>query len=141
MWYVYTVEYYSAIKRNKTVICRDVDGPRDSIQSEVRRKISYIDTYMWNLEKWYRWSYLQNRDMDTENKYMDTKGEHGGGSSWDIGIDTYALLILCIEWATNENILHSTGNSTSCTVVTGMGRMSKREETYGYAQLIHFAVQ
>ena len=29
MWYIYTMEYYSAIKRNKTGICRDVDGPRD----------------------------------------------------------------------------------------------------------------
>ena len=32
---------------------------------------------MWNLEKWYRWTYVQsgNRDTDTENKLMDTKGE------------------------------------------------------------------
>ena len=32
---------------------------------------------MWNLEKWYKWSYLQsrNRDTDVENKCMDTKGE------------------------------------------------------------------
>ena len=30
MWYMYTMEYYSAIKRNENwVICRDVDGPRD----------------------------------------------------------------------------------------------------------------
>ena len=30
MWYIYTMEYYSAIKRNGNwVICRDVDGPRD----------------------------------------------------------------------------------------------------------------
>ena len=30
MWYIYTMEYYSAIKRNKIVPSRDVDGPRDS---------------------------------------------------------------------------------------------------------------
>ena len=29
MWYIYTMEYYSAIKRNKIVPSRDVDGPRD----------------------------------------------------------------------------------------------------------------
>ena len=37
---------------------------------------------MWTLEKWYRSTYLQNRNRctDLENKYMDIKGEGGG---WD----------------------------------------------------------
>ena len=36
---------------------------------------------MWNLEKWYRLSYLQgrNRDADVENGHVDTV-ERGG---WD----------------------------------------------------------
>ena len=40
------------------------------------KQIWYIKVSMWNLEKWYKWSYLQsrNRDTDTENKSMDTKG-------------------------------------------------------------------
>ena len=28
MWHIYTMEYYSAIKRNEIVICNEVDGPR-----------------------------------------------------------------------------------------------------------------
>ena len=28
MWHIYTMEYYSAIKRNETDICSEVDGPR-----------------------------------------------------------------------------------------------------------------
>ena len=28
MWHIYTMEYYSAIKRNEIVICSEVDGPR-----------------------------------------------------------------------------------------------------------------
>ena len=42
---------------------------------------------MWNLEKWYRWAYLQsrNRVIDVENKFMDTK-EGEGGMNWEIGI-------------------------------------------------------
>ena len=28
MWHIYTKEYYSAIKRNETDICSEVDGPR-----------------------------------------------------------------------------------------------------------------
>ena len=59
MWYIYTMEYYSAIKRNE--IGSFVETWLDLetvIQSEVSQKekniISYINTYMWNLEKWYR---------------------------------------------------------------------------------------
>ena len=49
-------------------------------ESEREKQTSYINAYMWNLEKWYRWSYLQSRngDRDVENKCMDTKGGKGG---------------------------------------------------------------
>jgi len=55
-------------------------SPETDIQSEDREKqISCINEYMWDLQKWYRWIYLQsrNRDTDAENKCMDTKGETG----------------------------------------------------------------
>ena len=30
MWYVYTMEYYSAIRKNEIIaICSNMDGPRD----------------------------------------------------------------------------------------------------------------
>ena len=28
MWHIYTMEYYSAIKRNEIAICNEMDGPR-----------------------------------------------------------------------------------------------------------------
>ena len=70
---------------------------------------------------------------------MGTKGEGGGGMNWQIGIDIYTLP--CIKQVTNENLLYSTGNSTWCSVVTQMGRKSKKEEIYLDIRLIHFAVQ
>ena len=82
------------------VICRDMDGPREChtewSKSEREKQISYNNAYMWNLEKWHRWSYLQsrNRDTDIENKCMDTKGD-GGGMNLEIGIDIYTLI--CIK--------------------------------------------
>ena len=49
---------------------------------------------------------------------MDTKGEMKSGVSWGIGIDIDALLVLSIKQRTNENLLHSTRNSTQCSEVT-----------------------
>ena len=84
LWYTYTMEYYSAIKRNKTVSFAEMWIDLETvIQNEVSQKetILNVNAYMWNLEKWYRWSYLQSRNRDTyvEKKHMDTKGEDG----WD----------------------------------------------------------
>ena len=66
------------------------------IQSEAIREkqISYVNTHMWNLEKGYRWTYLQSRSRhtDVENKCMDIKGGWRGGRNWEIGIDIYTLL-------------------------------------------------
>ena len=67
---VQNISSYSSVRMFKLV----------SFYLEREKQISYINPYMWNLEKWYRWSYLQsrNRDTDVENKHMDTKGERAG---------------------------------------------------------------
>ena len=66
-----------------------MDGPRDYhtrwSKTDRERRISYDIIYMWNLKKWYNWTYIQNRNRptDIENKLMVTKGEKGGGISWN----------------------------------------------------------
>ena len=57
LWYIYTMEYYSVIKRNKfesvevrwmtleSVICSEVTHKEENL--------SYSNAYTWNLEKWY----------------------------------------------------------------------------------------
>ena len=56
LWYIYTVEYYSAIKKNafESVLMRWMKR-EPIIQSEVSQKktpIQYINAYIWNLERW-----------------------------------------------------------------------------------------
>ena len=50
---------------------------------------------MWNLEKWYRWAYLQGRkrDTDVQSRHVDTAGEVDGGTNWESSTDmlTYTL--------------------------------------------------
>ena len=67
---------------------------------------------MWNLKKWYKWTYLQNRTRitDVENNLMITKGERGKGINWEVGIDIYILLY--IKQVAKKDLLYSTGNST-----------------------------
>ena len=57
------------------------------------RQISYGYAYMWNLKKWYKWTYLQdrNRVIDVENKLMVTKGERESRDKlgdWDWHVHT-----------------------------------------------------
>ena len=84
MWYIYTMEYYPATKRNEIRSFLEIwVDPESVIQSKVREKqILYINGYRWNLEKWYRWTYFQgqNRDADMENGHVDPVGRWGG---WD----------------------------------------------------------
>ena len=76
---VYTMVYYSAIKKKQNnAICSNMDEPTDShaewSKSDRERQISYDITYMWNLQKGYKWTYLQNRNrvIDVKNKLMVT---------------------------------------------------------------------
>ena len=73
MWYIYTMEYFSAIKNEIMPIVATWMDLEIIILSEVRKKqIPYDITYMWNLKKGYKWTYLQNRSRitDVENKLI-----------------------------------------------------------------------
>ena len=72
-------------KRNEIVSFAEMWKDLETIiQSEVSQKekkqVSYINSYMWNLEKWYGWTYLQsrNRERCREQMYGHQEGERGG---------------------------------------------------------------
>ena len=55
-------------------------------KSDSRRQTSYGITYMWNILKGYKWTYLQNRNILTDfEKLMVTKvvGRRGRLGDWD----------------------------------------------------------
>ena len=53
LWYIYTMEYYSAIKKNtfKSVLMRWMKL-ESIIQSEVSQKEKHQCSIIWNLERW-----------------------------------------------------------------------------------------
>ena len=69
LWYIHTMKYYSAIQRDtfEPVLMRWMNL-EPIIQNEVRQKEKRkyrILTHIWNLERWYRWNYLQGSNQDT----------------------------------------------------------------------------
>ena len=57
VWYIYTMEYYSVIKKNifESVVMRWMKL-KPIIQNEVNQKekttIQYTNIFIWNLERW-----------------------------------------------------------------------------------------
>ena len=56
MWHICTMEYYSAIKRNKielfVVRWMDLESViPNEVKSEREKQIPYANTYIWNLKK------------------------------------------------------------------------------------------
>ena len=53
-------------KEWNSAICRDVEQPSNGCtersKSEREKQVSYIITYTWDLEKWYKWTCLQSRN-------------------------------------------------------------------------------
>ena len=49
-----------------------------------KKQWSYTTAYIWNLERWYWWTYLQssNGETDIKNRLMDTAD--GGRRGWEV---------------------------------------------------------
>jgi len=88
MWYIYTMEYYSAIKRTKILPFAATWMQLEIlILSEVSQTEKDMDrmlsTCMWALKYGHKGIYLQNRRRltDLENRVSVAKGE-GEGVGW-----------------------------------------------------------
>ena len=62
-------------------------------KSERETLIQYINTYIWNLERWWRRHYTQGskRDTDVKNRLLDYVGEGEGGMIIEKSIETCIL--------------------------------------------------
>ena len=91
MWYIYTMEYYSAIKKEWiNTIYRNMDGPRDyhTKWTKSDRKINTI-SLLCGIQKGEKKDtknlFPKWKQTDTENKLMVTKGERRSEASDKLG--------------------------------------------------------
>ena len=86
MWYMHTMEYHSAIKKNEimpfVVTWMDLEIILLSEVSQTKTNIVWYHLYVESKKKkWYKWICLQNRNRLTERKqtYGYQKGNGWGG--------------------------------------------------------------
>ena len=85
MVHIYNELLHSHKKEWIWVSSSEVNEPRacytEWSKSEKEKEIWYINTYIWNLEKWYWLTYLQGRNRDTaiESRLVDTAGKERVG--------------------------------------------------------------
>ena len=71
--------------------------------SKSEKQMSYLNTYVWNLEKWYWRTYLQGRNGDAVVEYglVDTVGEGERGMNGEVAstyICIYSIMCKIDSW-------------------------------------------
>ena len=85
-------------KEHIWVSSNEVDEPRAYYtqwsKSGREWQIVYINTYVWNLERWYWHSYMQGSkgDTDVKNWVLDSVREGEGDMIWENCIETYITI-------------------------------------------------
>ena len=124
MWYLYTMEYYSAINKNEIPFTATRMDLESIMLSEVKQwKMNIIWNHLYMESKKggeYKWTYLQNRNRLTDfEKLLVTKGDRdrfrewegwtGGVSDWHMNTEVYGTIA-------SRNLLYSSENSTQYSV-------------------------
>ena len=116
LWYIYTMEYYSAIKKNafESVLMRWMKL-QPIIQSEVSQKEKHEYSILTRME--FRkmitmtlYVRQQKRHRD-KNRLLDSVGEGKGGMIWENSIET--CILPYVKQMTSPGSMHKTGHSKS----------------------------
>ena len=127
MWYIYTMEYYSAVKKNEIMpLAATWMNLEIIILSKVsqKEKKKHLITalYVESKKTWYKWTYLQNRNRLTDlrmNLWLPRGKE--GERVWDWHIHTAVFKIFLKKnqkYIAIKDLLYITENSAQYYVTT-----------------------
>ena len=111
--YIHNGILLSYKKEHIWVSSNELDEPRayytEWSKSERETQIPYINTYIWNLERWYQRSYMWDNkgDTDVNNRLLDSVGEGEGGIIWENSIETCTLPY--VKQMTSASLIHEAG--------------------------------
>ena len=131
------VQIYSRIllshrKEWNNVICSWMDLEIVTL-SNIRRTKRYDITYIWNLKRENKWTYLQKKQSYRCREQTSLSGVRWGINR-DIGVGTCTLLHM--KQTAIKDLLYSTGNSSQYSLMIYVGKESKKRRIY----MIHFSV-
>ena len=114
LWYIDTMEYYSAIKRNtfESVLMRWTNL-EPIIQSEVSQKEKYkyhILTHTYGIQKDGTDEFICRIAMEKPTQRIDL-WTRGKGRRESMERVTWKLTIPYVKWIANRNLLYDSGNS------------------------------
>ena len=125
LWYIYTMEYYSAIKKNsfESVLMRWMKL-EPIIQSDVSQKDQYsILTHIYGILKDGNDNLIRKQKETQMYRLLDSVGEGEGGLFWENSIET--RILSRVKQITSPGWMHETSTQGWCTGNTqryGMGR-------------------
>ena len=138
LWYIYTVEYYSAIKKNEimpfaatwmdpeTII--DLETIILSEISQPAKNKHLMISPLCGIQKKDELISREEIDSDTLKMYGYQRGQMGGGEGW-IGVLGLAHAHRHMEQLANRALLYRTDNSTQYSLVIYVG---KNQNAYMY---------
>ena len=137
MWYLYTMEYYSAVKKNEIIafgaIWMDLEIIILSEVSQTETNITGYRLYVESKKMVQMNLFTKHKQSQMQKTNMVTWGKERGEINWETGTDICTLLY--IKQITNKDLLYSTGNSTQYSVMTYMGKNLKKEWIYIYIHI------
>ena len=120
MWYIYTMEYDSAVRKNGLMAFAATWMGLEILllrMSARERHTTYDITYMWKLKTDTN-ELIYKTEMDSQTKktnFMVIKGE-GREGCIEVGIKIHTRL--CAKQISNRDLPYSTGNDTQYFAIT-----------------------
>ena len=122
-----------------------MDEPRACYTEWRGKQIPSINAYIWNLEKWSWWTYLQGRNRRRHRK--QTCAHSGEKRGWDELREWHWNIYITICKIASGKLLYNKGSSTGCSVTTyrvgwggwweGGSRGKGRMHAYGWFMLLY----